>query len=195
MNSNETRLRYSQGLRITAAALLVLGTGMVFAGDEAEEAIVERGPAVKTAEVKVSDDVKSAMTEIRERGKSKATDADAAMAPRGGNSEWCSASGQNSQARPTESGSCTPSMQVFEFAPPNYFETPISTSNVNVISIAQYFELGFIRTQSEFDSFMQFCWIPSATPGSGSCSSGGSGACPYDANAAVSCQSMAGFYQ
>ena len=136
-----------------------------------------------------------------------------AMSPRGG---WCA------QARPTTGGcavptsfnvsripgatntpqftgsfpTAPPSATVFSAAayPVTFWTIP---SAYDALSLVEYFNLGFIRTQSELDRFMAFCWIPNPNvAGSGSCTSKAacSSAQPasYDANAGVTCESMSG---
>jgi hypothetical protein len=65
------------------------------------------------------------------------------------------------------------------------------TTSYDAMSIAEFFNLGTIRTQAELDELLSFCWIADpAKSGSGACQVNYYGVCPYDQNAGITCQSM-----
>ena len=67
------------------------------------------------------------------------------------------------------------------------------STSYDAMSIAEFFNLGFIKTQAQLDQLMSFCWIPQANvQGSGACTANPYGVCPYDQNAGITCQSMSG---
>lgn len=183
------------------------GTTFTLRGESSNEVVMrfdaEGKQVEETPGFSIGDDVKAAMAESGQGG----------MSARGAG--WCA------QARPTTGGCAVaaswdvsaipgargapqfatnftgsaPSMDVFSaaaFAPLTW-----SVPNAyNALSLVEFFNLGFMRTQSQFDQLLAFCWMPNAAvPGSGVCTMNPQGVCPYDKNAGVTCQSMAGYSQ